>query len=244
MAATMRTQFSSKHVIGAALLSVGMAACWGGPRAAVGGEAHAAPRTHAHRCAGPQGSSRVARLQEVDGSETLRGDTDIPLRPGSTGRLHLTETATIDPRGQLVHARVVVARPRAPEIRFVLEPQAAMVRITRDGAATIDWRVPADAPWLYRSLSSADGLLASTPLAAWIAARAVAAGPVVRVLEPERQESYLVTIDQVAVATEKGTTVVLNDDGIDTDGDFVTQVRLSDRLIRLDCADPAFDAGG
>ena len=118
------------------------------------------------------------------------------------------------------------------------------VRIMRDGLATLDWQVPA-MPHGFNRPSSADGLLASTPIAAWIAARAVAAGAVVRVLEPERQESYLVPIDQIAVPTEKGTTVVLDDDGIDTDDDFVTQVRLSDRSIRLDCADAiAFDAGG
>jgi hypothetical protein len=239
----MRNLFNV-DVIGLALLSVGIAAC-SAPRAAEGGFGHSAPRGRAHRCAGPESSSRITRLAGVDGGETVRGDTEISLRPGSTGRLHLTETATIDGGGQLLNARVVAAGARKTEMRFVLEPSAAMVHIMRDGVATVDWRVPADAPWLYRPGSSADGLLASTPVAGWIAARAVAAGPVVRVLEPELQESYLVPSDQVVIPTEKGSTVVLADDGIDTDGDFVTEVRLSSRSIRLDCVDAmAFDAGG
>jgi hypothetical protein len=193
---------------------------------------------HAYRCTGPSGSSHVTRSQNGDQEETLRGNTDIP---GSSGRLHVTETATLDQRGQLVSARLTASRPRAPVSAVILEPRAARVRIVRDGLATVEWRVPADAPWIYQGTAGADGLLASTPVAAWVAARAARVSPVVRVLVPERLQSYLVPIDQVAIATETGTTVVLDSDGIDIGADFVSEVRLTDRSLTLKCADLASD---
>ena len=210
--------------------------------AAVGRPA-ALPRRH--RCTDLRGSSQVIRVRNTNGGETLRGDTDLPLAPGSTGRLHLSESATVDARGLLVAARLVAARPRAPLTTYLLQPLAAKVRILREGTAPVDWPVPADAPWIYRASSSAEGLLASTPIAAWVAARAsaTAAGAVVRVLVPERQVSYLAPIDQIAVATEKGTTVVLDADGIDVGEEFVTEARLTERKLTLVCADATTDGG-
>lgn len=188
-----------------------------------------------HRCADPRGSSRVTRAPQADGGEVLRGDSEMPSAPGPGGRLHLSESATLDGLGRLVGARIVATRPRSPVTTFVLEPLAGTVRMLREGASAVEWRVPADAPWVYRARSSGDGLLASTPVAAWLAARAAVAGPVVRVLVPETGESYLAPIDQLAIATETGTTVVLDGDGVDIDADFVTEARLSARGLRLAC---------
>jgi hypothetical protein len=195
-----------------------------------------------HRCTGSRGSSsQITRALAVDGGETLRGETEIPYSSGSADWLHLSESATIDARGWLVSARVVAARPRAPVTTYLMQPLAANVRILREGAAPVDWTVPADAPWIYRAGSSRDGMLASTPVAAWLVARASAAGPVVRVLVPERQQSYLAPVDQVAVATEKGTTVALDVDGLDIDEDFVTEARLTERRLTLVCSATAED---
>jgi hypothetical protein len=227
-------------VLGALALAA-TTSCAPGAAAEVG-RPHTTSQTGGHRCIGSQGSSRIARSTDADGWESLRGDTDVPWRPGAIGRLHLSESATLDARGQLVRARVIATQPLAPVTAFVLEPYAARVRILRDGSDPIDWPVPADAPWIYRPSSSAEGMLASTPIAAWVLARAAAGNPVVRMLIPERQQSYLVPIDQVAVATEKGTTVVLDADGVDTDADFVTEVRLADRSLTLECAALASDA--
>ena len=243
----MRDQFNrwiSRWILGAVALSAGLGAwsCAGGAPALGHAAAAAKARAHAYHCSGGDGSSQVWRSTDGDRVETLRSDTDIPLRARSTGRLHLTETATLDQWGQLMSARVTASRPRAPVTAFVLEPRAQTVRLIRDGMATVEWRVPADAPWIYRPLSSADGLLASTPLAAWVAARAAGVAPVVRVLVPERQQSYLVPIDQLAIATSEGKTVVLESDGIDVGDDFVREVRLADRSVTLECVDLASDA--
>jgi hypothetical protein len=239
----MRVQIS-KCALVALGLSAGLAALSCVAGASARGQQAPGQRApaHAYHCTGPSGSSHVTRSQNEDREETLRGNTDIPLRPGLTGRLHVTETATLDERGQLVSARVTASRPRAPVSAFILEPRAGRVRIVRDGMATVEWRVPADAPWIYQGTPSADGLLASTPVAGWVAARASRMGPVVRVLVPERLHSYLVPVDQVAIATESGTTVVLESDGIDVGADFVSEVRLADRSVTLKCADQASDA--
>jgi hypothetical protein len=189
-----------------------------------------------------QGTSRITRARETDGGETLRGDTDLPVRRGAAGRLHLSEQVTLDARGRLVAARIVAARPREPLVTYLLDPRAGSVRVVREGAAPVIWWVPADAPWIYRARSSGDGVLASTPIAAWLAARAAGTSPVVRVLVPERRQSYLAPLDQVAVATDSGTTVALDSDGVDSDGDFVTEARLSERGVTLTCAEEAAHA--
>jgi hypothetical protein len=212
------------------------------PDAAARATAPAVRATRVHRCTDARGSSRVSRAREADGGETLRGDTDIPLRRGSSGRLHLSEQVTLDGRGQLVAARIVVAQPRAALTTYLLEPRAGTVRVQHEGAASVTWQVPADAPWIYRAGSSGEGLLASTPVAAWLAARAAGAGQAVRVLVPERGESYLAPLDQVAVATETGSTVVLDSDGVDSDGDFITQARLSERGLTMECAEEQANA--
>src|SRR5204863_285710 len=49
-----------------------------------------------YQCRGARGSSEITRTRQSDGGETLRGETDVPFSPGSTGRLHLSESATVD----------------------------------------------------------------------------------------------------------------------------------------------------
>src|SRR5438552_13636872 len=39
-----------------------------------------------YQCRGARGSSEITRTRQSDGGETLRGETDVPFSPGSTGR--------------------------------------------------------------------------------------------------------------------------------------------------------------
>jgi hypothetical protein len=165
---------------------------------------------------GPAGSSRVTKSLAVDGAESLQGTTDL------VGRARLSERASVNARGRLQHAEIAIAGERGVSVRFTLDPKRATVQIERAGAEPITWRVPGDAPWLYSS--PAGGALAVTPVAAWIALRAARASDVVRVLEPELQRSHLVTIDQIAVPTELGTTIALGH-GADVDERFITELR-------------------
>jgi hypothetical protein len=193
-------------------------------------------------CVGAGASSRFTLQRDADGRETVRGDTEIWPGAGGGGRLRLTETAIFDQHGRLLGADVVATEPPAPETRFALDPRHGTVRVVRGGTA-VDWHVPVDAPWSYRPVSSAAGKLVSTPLAALIALRAASANSIVRMLEPESEQSYLATADQVSVPTEIGTTVVLAGDGVDFDDHLVTEVRLLDRRITLRCADAPVEGG-
>jgi hypothetical protein len=112
------------------------------------------------------------------------------------------------------------------EARYTLDATRGTVRVERAGSAPLDWRVPVDAPWLYAPASGGAGELMVTPVGAWVALRASRAADVVRVLEPEQQRSYLTTVDQIAVPTERGTTLAIGDDGVDADDDFITELRL------------------
>ena len=177
--------------------------------------------------AGARASSRVERRVEADGRELLAGRTEL-----EDGARRLNETATLDGRGHLVRAELD-ATTGSGEIHFALDAAAGTVRVARSGAEPIVWQAPTDAPWVWRTSSSRGGELASTPVAAWVAARATDGVEVVRVVEPERRVSYLVATDQVGVRTERGKTVVLADDGADVDDHFVVEVRLFERAVTL-----------
>jgi hypothetical protein len=168
---------------------------------------------------GPAGSSRVTQALGADGLESLHGSTHL------AGRAPLNEVATVDAAGRLRRAEIAVARQDGASLRYTLEPSRAIVRIEQGDAAPIEWHVPADAPWLYAPAADEGAELSVTPVSAWIALRATRAADVVRVLEPEQQVSHLVMIDQLAVPTERGTTIALGH-GVDADDRFITELRL------------------
>jgi hypothetical protein len=227
----MKQAFDRRRLL-AVLLSLAFTAC---SREAAPPPLRAAPPVHArsYQYAGSGGSSHVTRETAANGHETLSGTTELGAGASSSPRTRLNETALLDERGRLLHAEIVSSRPGTSDVRFVLDALRGTVRIEHDGSVSVEWRVPVDVPWLYAPTSSAGGELAVTPVAAWIALRAASTAGVVRVLEPEHQESNLVTIDQVVVATERGTTVALGYDGVDIDQRFITEVRLVQRSVTL-----------
>lgn len=182
---------------------------------------------------GVAGTSDVTHERAADGRESLRGTTDIALGEGFRGRTFARETASLDQRGRLQHAELIVGE-RGAAVQYTLDPSRGAVHVVRPGAPPVDWRVPNDAPWMYAPAADAeDGAFISTPVAAWVALRAAGASDVVRVLEPEQQRSYLATVDQVAVPTELGTTLALGADGIDADAHFITELRLLNGAVKL-----------
>ena len=191
------------------------------------------PRVQAYLYDGPAGSSRVTQAVGADGLESLHGSTHL------VGRAPLNEVATVDERGRLRRAEISLTREDGASLHYTLDPSHATVRIERGDTGPVDWHVPADAPWMYAPSMGAEAMLSVTPLSAWIALRATRAAEVVRVLEPEQQESHLVLIDQIAVPTERGTTIALAH-GEDADESFITELRLREdgallsRLVGLD----------
>ena len=228
----------AKRMFAAAVGALALAAC------APAGPPSAAPaepisQVQSYRYEGAAGSSRVTRELAPGGRESLVGRTELARGWAPVSRAVMNETATLDAHGRLHHAEVVVSRPGVPEARYTLDAHRGTVHTERTGSPPNDWRVPVDAPWLYSPASSGDSNLVLTPVAAWVALQASkAAGDspgarVVRVVEPERHNSYLMTVNQVAVPTERGTTVALGYDGVDVDDRFVTELRLFESSVIL-----------
>lgn len=207
------------------LAALALSACASDPGAP---SVAAAPpaRLKSYHYVGVAASSQVTQEQGQSGRESLRGITDLGMRSSAAPHTVARESVTLDPRGRLERAELVVSRSGSGQARYTLDATRGSVRVERAGSAALDWRVPVDAPWVYSPVSGGGGELMVTPVGAWVALRASRAADVVRVLEPEHQRSYLTTVDQLAVPTERGTTLAIGDDGVDADGEFITELRL------------------
>jgi hypothetical protein len=186
----------------------------------------------AYRYDGVSGSSHVIREKAADGSESLRGTTDVAARSGTDDSTFARETVSLDEKGRLRHAEIIMGE-RGATARYTLDPSRGAVQVVRPGAPPVDWRVPNDAPWLYAPSSDDGGAFIATPVAGWVALRATGAADVVRVLEPAQQRSYLMLVDQVAVPTEHGTTLALGSDAVDADARFISELRLLHGAVTL-----------
>lgn len=178
-------------------------------------------------------SGGVFRAVAASGAEALRGVMDVPAEGGS---LHVVEDATLDAGGGLVHADIRVTRGSGGPVEehLVIDRARGEVRADTPGGV-VTWSVPTDAPWAFEPLARTS----ATPIAAWIGARAAAAGGSVRVIRADQRTSYRTPGEQVAVRHEAGTVVILGDAVADIDGRFVRDV---DGLARRDEA-PAKLAG-
>jgi hypothetical protein len=183
-------------------------------------------RLRSYHYVGVAGSSQVTREQGATGRESLRGTTDLGMRDNAAPHTLARESVTLDPRGRLARAEVVVSRSGSAEARYTLDATRGTVRVERAGSTPVDWHVPVDAPWLYSPTAGGAGELMATPVGAWVALRASRAADVVRVLEPEQQRTYLTTVDQIAVPSERGTSLAIGDDGVEADDEFISELRL------------------
>jgi hypothetical protein len=199
----------------AAAALLGLPAC-AAPRSA----APDGVRAETYAFTGDDGATgTVFRAIAAGGAEALRGVTDVPA-PGGARRV--TEAATLDGAGRLLRAEITVTRgcDGIVEQHLVLDRARGLVQADTPGGV-VSWPVPTDAPWVVEPLAPG----AVTPIAAWIGARAAASGDRVRVIRPGRRGSYRAPSDQVAVAHERGVTVVLGESVADVDAAFVEGVR-------------------
>jgi hypothetical protein len=174
----------------------------------------------------PSGArSTVARDIAADGSETLRATTDLTLRGKPTS---VEEQARIDVDGKLIDAELTVAQGGTRRtVRY--DARAGFA----EAPGSERFEAPSDAPWVYGPIDI-DGDRVATPVAAWVAMRAVgtarargAASSTLRWVDAQARRSALVPDDQVAVDTEQGTTVVIGDDGADVGKDFLVELRVA-----------------
>jgi hypothetical protein len=180
---------------------------------------------------GAGAGGRVVRTVGADGSESLHGETALSY---GGERVRIVEDAILDRAGHLVRAEIVVAPAcdAPPEEHLILDPARGTVRASGPGGP-VEWPVPADAPWAWSPLARAGGRAVLTPVGAFVAMRAAADAPAVRVVQPESRSSYRAPAEQVAVPTEVGTTITLDAADAEADGSFIRRVDLPDLGIAM-----------
>jgi hypothetical protein len=112
----------------------------------------------------------------------------------------LVEEATIDRSGRLRHAA----------------PERKTVKITQP-AHRMQWTVPSDLPWVYAPLVETEAGLRTiaTPLSAMVTQRAAAEHSTLRTLDLSTLDSATIMADQLFVADQDGSIVVVGDDAVD-----------------------------
>ncbi len=215
------------------LAGLALAACTSSPEeaTAVTREAQGAARGgQTIVLAGPGATARVSRDAPRGGEETMRGETDVLDSDGA--RRRIVEEVTLGADGQLVAADIAVTGA-AEETRIHLDPRRGLVRLESTSAAgSRELRVPGDAPWIYE-VPVEGGQAWATPVSAWVALRAAATSPWVRRIQADKPEGWLIPRDQIAVATERGTTVAIGADGADADRVFIREIRLAGPGVTL-----------
>ncbi len=204
------------------ILAVSLPACADSRRAAPE-EAPIATRTFLYS----DGASDIGRVEQrimASGEERLHGQTEIQ---SDGGHFLVVEDVTLDPRGRLVRAETALSGrcAGAVEQRIVYEVARGTIQIT-DARGETRWSAPSDAPWVLAPARDAQQRPIATALSGWIAIRAARLSPAVRVIDAGTKTAYAVSSDQIAVATERGTTAVVGEAGIDAGPDFVEELRL------------------
>jgi hypothetical protein len=191
-----------------------------------------------------KGSEAVVERSVSSEGETLRGTTWIET---SGFRGLIREEARLAPDGRLLRATVSIADDRASKFseRATFDAAAGLIFVEGRGAGphgdsafagpTRAFRAPNDAPWSYAPVSDARGETISTPITAWVARRAASAanasGAQVRLVFAHAGWSSSVASDQIAVKLDdsatSSTTIVTGNDGADTRGDFLGELRVT-----------------
>jgi hypothetical protein len=213
---------TARRVIESALLALSLSAC-ADSRNGAHGEIPTETRTFLY-ADGADAKSRVERRIMTNGAEALHGETEIQ---SDSGYLLLVEDAKLDARGHLISAEVALSKRCGGEIeqRIIYDASEGVVR-TFDAKGEKRWRAPADAPWIIAPPKDTQGRSIATPVSGWIAIRAAASAAALRVIDAGAGTAYTAPSDQLAVATERGTTAILGDAGIDAGPLFVEDLRL------------------
>ena len=211
-----------RRAILGAILAVSLPACADSRRTAPE-EAPIATRTFLYS----DGVGDVGRVEQrimPSGEERLHGQTEIQ---SDGSHFLVVEDVTLDPRGRLVRAETALSGRCAGAIerRIVYDVASGAVQIT-DARGEARWSVPSDTPWVLAPGRDAQQRPIATALSGWIAIRAAALAPTLRVIDASAKTAYAVSADQIAVATERGMTAVIGEAGIDAGPDFVEELRL------------------
>ena len=196
----------------------------GGAAEAASADARTMSHSFAFESAGITASSRVERRVEGGGAEAIHGVTLVTLS-GAAHPLVLDETALLDASGRLVLATAELRTgPQAEDAVRAIRLDAATGTVTvRDDKGRRSWRVPAVEPWIYEGLFTdvAPAMADVTAVQAWVARRAAHASERLRDVNVADHEAHLTLANQVALPDGQVEWIVLGDEAIETDGDFV-----------------------
>jgi hypothetical protein len=178
--------------------------------------------SHVYVFTGSAGAhSRVERTVRADGSEVLSGETVLRAGEGK-----VLESAEIDASGRLVYADVSAVDASGATLRRTLLDAARGAVFVQDGHGAAWQRVARDLPWVFAGPGNEDapGMLAPTPVSAWVAVCATAASADVRVIDPVRRNSQVVPRDQLVATDGDESIVVADGTSIVANGEFVTSL--------------------
>ncbi len=195
---------------------------------------HTAVHSFAFGAGGVTAQSRVEHSVRHDGVEVLRGSTEVRL-PGEAHALVLRESAELDATGRMITATSELrSGVRAQDLVRVVEMDAAHGTVSvRDAKGEATFLVSADHPWFYVSpfadIAPAAG--DATAVQAWVARRAAQAEAAslrgtdklsrVRGIDVGARGSWVTLANQVLLDDAPSAWVVLGDEAIETDGEFV-----------------------
>lgn len=204
------------------VMMAALAGCDRGPLPAdAGAQSGVSAHSYAYSGAGVTASSRVERQTSDDGAETLRGTTEVALS-GAARPVIVAEEAHLDATGRLVSATTEL-RSGGTTLRSVkLDSENGLVTV-RDEHGETSWRVANDHPWAYAGLFDdiAPQAAGVSAVQAWIARRASAAGPRVRMVEVLSQRSSVTLSDQIVFNDGDRDLVVVGDEVAEAGPDFV-----------------------
>jgi hypothetical protein len=152
----------------------------------------------------------------------------------------LTEQVRFDESGRVLDGTISMAASDAKESREVaLDAAIGLVEVTTHDFH-IFWQVPNDLPWFWTSLLSDpnSGAVVATPLHALVVQRAAATSDALRWLDIKAYQSHSVMVDQVLIAEDDSTTVVLGDDWADLSDGVPARMHLAGPATDLVGADP------
>ena len=177
---------------------------------------------------GVSAQSRVERAVLREGGESLDGTTEIRV-PGEAHAFVVHETAELDSAGRLLASTSELRTGlRAEQVLRTVRFDATNSAVTvRDDKGERTMRVSADHPWFYKNPFADIAPVASdtTAVEAWIARRAAqsATGDVPRVtgIDVASNGTFVTLASQVLMTDPSADLVVLGDEVIETDGEFV-----------------------
>lgn len=218
-------------VVGLVALLVGLSGCAQngasgntGSSAIQGDSARTSESAFAFGTGSVRAESRVSRAVAANGNEVLHGTTEVRLE-GEPHPLVIEETAEIDASGKLLLATAELRSGRRGQdlVRSVRIDAQSGVVTTNDRHGESLLAVAVDQPWVYEGLFGdvSPVMGSATAVQAWVAKRAADAGSKVRAVDVGARRSFVTLADQVVIDDAPRKLVILGDEVIEVDSDFV-----------------------